>query len=165
MKIIKDNKTYIQVKDLRHLKESNIALTKSIIFLTYLLFNNYNEYSDDDFICFEKDSSYFDDIDWIINFDDIKNLFKDEIIDICNNLIQERNNIANRYNNLSNTERLKNRYLLNKTKTIEYQINSYKDILKVMNGIKKLELPDYIEFPKGFIKENKVKYLIKNIRK
>ena len=90
MKIYNNDKVYVQVKDLKNLKDSNYILNRSIIFLIYLLFNSYNKYGDDDFICFENNTVFFDNIDWIINFDDIKNLFKDEIIEICNNLINQK---------------------------------------------------------------------------
>ena len=163
MKIIKDDTIYVQVKDLRQLNESNNILSHSILYSIYLKFSNFNNYNDDEFIAFNNKDAYFNNITWIINFDDIKMLFEDEIIDICNKLIYERNVIADKYNALSPKARVKSRYMFNKSKILEYQINSYKDIIKIMHGNKKIELPDGIEFPPGFIKENKIKSLFKKI--
>lgn len=165
MKIVRNDIIYIQAKDLKRLNESNDILSRSFLYFVYLKFNNYKDYDDDEFVSFNVNDSCFNDIDWIIDFDEIKDLFEDQIIDICNELIEQRNSIANRYNSYSNKERVKNRYLYNKCKNIDYKISSYKEIIKIMHGKKELQLPDGIYFPKGFIKKNKVKKLFKDIRK
>lgn len=165
MKIIKDNTIYIQAKDLKRLKESNTIVSKSLLFLMHLLFNSYIDYNDEDFILFNEGDVNLDGIDWIINFDDIKDNTEEELTNTCNSLINQRNIIADKYNSLSIKDRVKNLKLLNQTRNLEYQINGYKDILDIKNGTKKLKLPEGIEYPDGFIKENKMKKLINKIKK
>lgn len=164
MKIIKDDTTYIQIKDLKRLRDSKL-LTNSLLFILHILSSDRLDYKDDEFIKLEDQSISFENEDWIINFDDIKDLSEKELIDICNDLIYERNQIANKYNSCSMRDRLKNLKLLIKSRDLKYQIDCYKELLDVMNGNKELDLPKGVEFPDGFIKESKVKKLINKLKK
>ena len=159
MKIIKGDTIYVQVKDLQQLNESNVILSHSIIYSLYLKFNNYNDYDKDEFIAFNKEDAFFDDVEWIINYDDVINLSEKEIIELYNNTINERNNIADKFNSLSKKGRFRSRSMINKCKNLEYLNNSYKDLLDIKSGIKKITLPDGVE-P---LNENKLKKLIKSI--
>ena len=165
MKIIKDNTTYIQVKDLKRLRDSNKLLTNSLLYILHILSNNYINYNDEEFIKLDEKDAYFDDINWIVNFDDIVDLSEDELINICNNLIVQRNIIADKYNSLSVKDRIKHIKLLIKSNDLEYEINGYKDILAIKKGEKKLKLPKGVKFPQGFIKETPVKRLINKFKK
>ena len=165
MKIVKDNNTYIQIKDLKRLRDSNKLLTNSLLYILHILSNNYLNYNDDEFIILDEKDAYFEDVDWIINLDDIKDLSEDELVSICNNLIQQRNSIADKYNAFSVKDRIKHIKMLIKSNDLEYEINGYKDILAIKKGEKKLQLPDGIEFPEGFIKETPVKRLINKFKK
>ena len=164
MKIIKDDTTYIQIKDLKRLRDSKL-LTNSLLFILHVLSNNCLEYKDDEFIKVEDPDINFEGIDWIIDFNDIKDNTDDEIIEKCNELISQRNQIADQYNQFSIKDRIKNIKLLIKSKDLEYTINCYKDLLEVKKGNKELELPKGVDFPDGFVKENKVKKLINKLKK
>ena len=165
MKIIKENTTYIQVKDLKRLRDSNKLLTNSLLFIVHLLSNTNKENNDDDFIILDEKNGYFEDVDWIINLDEIKDTSEEEIITICNSLIQQRNIIADKYNSFSVKDRIKHIKMLIKCNDLKYEINSYKDILAIKRGEKKLNLPDGIELPEGFVNETPVKKLINKLRK
>ena len=164
MKIIKDDTTYIQIKDLKRLRDSKL-LTNSLLFILHVLSNNCLEYKDDEFIKVEDPDINFENVNWIINFDDIKNDSEDDLIKKCNELISQRNQIADQYNEFSIKDRIKNIKLLITSKDLEYTINCYKDLLEVKRGDKSLELPKGVDFPEGFIKENKVKKLINKLKK
>ena len=165
VKIIKNDTVYVQVKDLKRLKESNEIISNSLIFTLYILFNNYRNYKDDDFIALNKQDVSLKNINWILNFDEIINNNENDITTICNNLINKRNILADKYNSLSTKDRIKNRKMITKSKDLEYQIECYKDILEIIKGNKKISLPDGVEFPKGFIKKNKIKKLIHGLTK
>ena len=124
MKIIKDGVTYIQTKDLKRLRDSKL-LTNSLLFILHVLSNDRLDYKDDEFIKVEDPNISFENEDWIINFDDIKNLSEKELIDICNDLIYERNQIADKYNSCSMKDRFKNLRLLIKSRDLKYQIDCY----------------------------------------
>ena len=165
MKIVKDNTTYIQIKDLKRLRDSNKLLTNSLLYILHILSNNYLNYDDDEFVILDKKDAYFEDVDWIINLDEVAECTEEELINICNNLIQQRNMIADKYNSFAIKDRIKHIKMLIKSNDLEYEINGYKDILNIKRGEKKLQLPDGIEYPKGFINETPVKKLINKFRK
>ena len=165
MKIIRDDNVYIQIKDLKRLRDSNKLLTNSLLFILHILSSNYLDYKDEDFIKIEGEDINFDNVDWIIDFDDIKDSTEEQLVEECNDLIYERNQLADKYNKFSIKDRIKNIKMLIKSKDLEYKIYCYKDLLEVKRGNKELELPKGIDFPEGFIKENKVKKLINKLRK
>lgn len=165
MKIEIDGTTYIQIKDLKRLRDSNMLLTNSLLFILHILSNNYLEYEEEDFIKLKDKDISLEGIDWIIDFDDIKTCSEDDIIKRCNRLITQRNKLADIYNSFSIADRIKNIKMFIRSKDLEYNINSYKDLLEVMRGNKVMELPKGVEFPDGFIKENKVKKLINKLKK
>lgn len=165
MKIVRNGTTYIQIKDLKRLRDSNMLLTNSLLFILHILSNDYLDYKDEDFIKLEDKDIDFNNVDWIIDFDDIKNCSEEDLINICNNLIGERNTIADKYNHYSIKDRIKNIKMLIKSKDLGYTINCYKDLLEVKRGNKELDLPKGVDFPEGFIKENKVKKLIHKLTK
>ena len=139
VKLIKDDTVYIQIKDLKRLKESKEIISKSLIFTLYILFNNYRDYNDDDFIALNKKDVFFNNIDWILDFDDIIKNNENDITTICNNLINQRNNLADKYNSLSTRERVKNRKMITKSNDLKYKIDCYKEILEIINGNKKID--------------------------
>ena len=98
MKINYSNKIYIQVIDLMWLNTLNIDMPgivrKSIFNISYKLINN--SISNTDFICFEDNEiiKYFNNLDWIIDYDEVQDLslyeltvYRNSVKKQCNNLI------------------------------------------------------------------------------
>ena len=142
-----------------------MLLTNSLLFILHILSNNYLNYDDEEFIKLDLKDAYFSDVDWILNFDEVKDCTNNEIILKCNKIIQQRNYIADKYNSFSTKDRIKHINMLIKSNDLEYKINSYKDILAIKKGEKKIKLPDGIEFPEGFIKTPPVKKIMKIFKK
>ena len=93
MKIITDNAAYVQKKDIAYLSQTNIARPISIFLKVFDLGaitideNNKNE-----FIKFDsqKDISFFRNIDWIIDYNEVKDLSEKEIIELGQSIAKEK---------------------------------------------------------------------------
>ena len=121
--------------------------------------------NDDDFVVLNDRDSYFEDVDWIIDLDEVKDCSEEELINVCNNLIQQRNLIADKYNSFSKLDRIKHIKMLIKSNDLKYEINGYKDLIAIKRGEKKINLPEGIELPEGFVKETPVQKILHKLKK
>ena len=162
MKIIRGNKVYVQNIDIVNLmpalSELQIPFPGEVIskiFGNYFMCNSNNQYEFREYNG-EEMVKFFNGLDYIINYDEFKDLSEEEIIIKGENICNERNNAARKYNNLT-VEEAKN--ICDKIHAdivlADYKMASIRDYLWFKQGHIKMTLPDGIDYPEGYkIKKN-----------
>ena len=148
MKINYSNKIYIQVIDLMWLNTLNIDMPgivrKSIFNIGYKLINN--SISNTDFIYFEDNEiiKYFNNLDWIIDYDEVKDLSLYELTVYRNNVKKECNNLIKEYNGMDYYDKLKNWLLRDRINYLNIKWLNVRDFILYRMGIIRYELPEGI---------------------
>ena len=131
MKIICDNGIYVQKKDIAFV----INNTENGDHLKLININDENIYEFELFSS-PKDIEFFSNLDFIVNYDDIKNIDEDDVI----KLIQKANLEKIKMENTDSEKSNKNDILKQ-----EYKIYSLRDALWFKQKYLKFELPDNID--------------------
>lgn len=160
MKIITDNAAYVQKKDIAYLSQTNIARPISIFLKVFDLGaitideNNKNE-----FIKFDsqKDISFFRNIDWIIDYNEVKDLSEKEIIELGQSIAKEKNSIAQKYNAMEIEEKAKNMNLVFQYELLDFKMNSLQEFYWFKQGHIDIKLPEGIDLPTRLKKETGIK--------
>lgn len=160
MKIITDNAAYVQKKDIAYLSQTNIARPISIFLKVFDLGaitideNNKNE-----FIKFDsqKDISFFRNIDWIIDYNEVKDLSEKEIIELGQSIAKEKNSIAQKYNAMEIEEKAKNMNLVSQYELLDFKMNSLQEFYWFKHGHIDIKLPEGIDLPTRLKKETGIK--------
>ena len=148
MKVNYSNNIYIQVIDLMWLNTLNIdmpsVVRKSIFNISYRLINN--SISNTDFICFEDNEiiKYFNNLDWIIDYDEVKDLSLYELTVYRNNVKKECNNLIKKYNRMDYYDKLKNWLLRDRINYLNIKWLNVRDFILYRMGIIRYELPEGI---------------------
>lgn len=141
MKISSNNKIYIQVIDLLWLNTLNIdmpdIIKRKLFKVCYNLING--SINNTDFIYFDSNEiiKYFNNLDWIIDYNEVKDLSIIELIKYSNDIKNRCNNLIKKYNKMNYYDKLIN--------------TSIKDEINYLN-IKWFGIRDYILFKIGIIK-------------
>lgn len=154
MKIITNHLAYVQKIDLEFLKYRLHSLPQSIsskIFENSEIdvddFNKYDFFKFDDV----SDIEFFKGIDWIIDYDSIRNLTDIEIKAMGRTYVERLEQITKiLYKMTSDNKDYEN--VLLQYKLLHYQITSLNDILDFKSGLLKMTLPN---------KDNKLQKLIR----
>lgn len=168
MKIITDREAYVQKNDIVQLNTSNLEIPASIYLKIFgsgiTIIDDSNRY---EFVKFEEayEIEFLKSINWIINYDDVKGLSDDEIMEMGNKILAERSQIADNFNSLSEEERLYNiEKVEEQCDLLEFKFYSLRDFLWFRQGHLKFDLPEGIESSIKQVKEEKgIKKLVKSI--
>ena len=101
MKIITNNSVYVQKNDIAYLYMSNLPISSSIFMKFFgngaTIVNDRNRY---DFVKFNQQSEieYFKGLDWMIGYNEVKDLSEHEIVKLAINIVKEKEQIANTFN-------------------------------------------------------------------
>ena len=93
MKIITDDAAYVQKNDFAYLNHSELPIPASIFLKVcesgVFIVCDENRY---DFIKFSEphEIEFFKDIDWIIDYNDVKDLSLEDIVEVANKISDER---------------------------------------------------------------------------
>ena len=157
MKIFKDGKVYVQVYDVAQMNNSIIPYPSSINP------ERFDECKDTirstrgkQFLVFEKplEVKYFEMIDWIINYDDVKDKTIEELQALSNNLIEQQNNSYKEFKKLSNEEKKKKSLEYSyKLDTLEHQTYTLLYLILHKQNKMEIELPFDSEDNKKKIKQ------------
>ena len=137
-------KVYVQMNDIMELTQSNIPIPASIVDKVFgremLIVNDDNR---DDFIEFDnkKEVEFFKSLDWIVDYKKYRDLSKEELEIIMEETLNQSNEIANKYNNLSFDEKEKNIGLVNKFNFLNLKLQGLKQILFIKEGKYKPPFP------------------------
>ena len=145
MKIITENAVYVQKNDIAYLHHTDLPIPASIFMKVFgngiVIINDDNRY---EFEKFEDPSEieFFNGLDWIIDYNSVKDLSDDEIIEMGQRIAKAKNQIAEQFNSMSKDERKKNLGMVTQCELLDFKMYSLRDILWFKQGHLKMTLPD-----------------------
>ena len=168
MKIIKDNKVYVQYCDITHLMEAlaglKISCPNSIIekcFSNGFICIQDNRF---DFIEFEglEAVEFFRNLDYIIDYEKVKDLSEDELTQLGSDINKKINKIVEEYNSMSEKDKNNNyERAITECNLLKYKMISVRDFLWFKQKHIEMKLPT--QKTSKIPKQNKIKILIKNL--
>ena len=168
MKIITNDSVYVQKNDIAYLNSSVLPIPASIFMKVFgngvTIINDSNRY---DFVKFNKQSEieYFKGLDWMISYNEVKDLSEHEIVKLAISIVKEQEQIANTFNSMTEEERKNNTNLVTKCDLLEFKFYSLRDVLWFKQGHISMKLPEGIDYPQGYAKRNDTKRLLKKKNK
>ena len=170
MKIITNDAIYVQKNDIAYLNNTNITIPASIFMKVFgkgiVIINDLNRY---EFVKFEdkKEIDFFKQLDWIIDYEDVRNLNEKEILKLARTVADEKAKIALEFNKMSEKEMAANTDMVDEYELLKYKLYSLRDVLDFTRGELKFNLPEGVEYPTYYqVKEEKgIKRLFKKINK
>ena len=112
MKIITDNAVYVQKNDIYYLQQTGLEMPASIFFMNLfdsdkVVFDDINKYK---FVKFEnpREIEFFNSIDWIIDYNEVKDLSEKEIIMLVQSFEDKINRIAEKFKSMSSEQKKQN---------------------------------------------------------
>lgn len=155
MKIITENAVYVQKNDIAYLNRAELTIPASIFMKVFgngiVIINDSNRY---EFVKFEspEEIEFFKGIDWIIDYNEVKDLSEEETIALGQSIAEEKNNIAHRFNSMTPEEREYNEELVTQCELLDFKMYSLRDFLWFKQGHIKMKLPKEFEQEKGIRK-------------
>lgn len=155
MKIITENAVYVQKNDIVYLNNIELAIPASIFMKVFgngiVIINDSNRY---EFVKFEapEEIEFFKGIDWMIDYNEVKDLSEEEIISLGQSIAEEKNNIAQRFNSMTPEERKENMNMVSQYELLDFKMYSLRDFLWFRQGHIKMKLPKELEQEKGIRK-------------
>lgn len=155
MKILKDNKIFVQKNDMAYLNSSGLDIPASIFIKVFghgvTIIDNHNRY---EFIEFVEPSEveFFQNIDWIVDYNAIKNMSEEEIISIAKSVATERKEKTDKFNAMCASKR-KRKYeeVSRELDLLDYKMYSLRDIILLKRRELDYPFPDGIEHPRELI--------------
>lgn len=146
MKVFRNNKIYVQKNDIMFAFNHSNSIPSVIInqfFRGIVIVDDSNRM---DFVAFEDKSAidYFSKLDYIINYDDYKNMFIEELDQKIKELVIRRSKIVNKYNSLSPKKRRQNFDLFNEYEKLEYVLDYLDEFRKSKLGTNHMNIPTEI---------------------
>lgn len=148
MKIISNEngkeKVYVQMNDLGYLNGTDIPLPASIymkafgdISTTIYSMNRF------DFVEFEEahEIKFFKNLDFIIDYNEYKNLSLSELEAKAVEIGKKRLDIANAYNNMSDDDKLKNQKMVEDHENLDYIVKNILHLYRIKENNQSLNLP------------------------
>ena len=160
MKIITNDSAFVQKNDIAYLSQSGLEIPASIFLKVFgggvVIIGDHNRY---DFVEFDapEEIEFFKGIDWMIDYNEVKDLSEEEIISLGQSIAEEKNRIAQNFNSMELEERKRNMDMVSQCELLDFKIYSLRDFLWFKQGHIKMKLPT------GFEQERGIKKLIKTI--
>ena len=159
MKIITEGAVYVQKNDIANLNSLDVHMPGSIYMKTYGFSGGTINRNRFDFIKFESDKEieFFKAQDWIIDYDEVKDLSDDEIIKMRKDLDQQANSIPE-------SERKSELDVATEFDLLQFKRHALRDFLSFRYGDLQITLPEGIDLPKGIIMKDET-IPIEDVRK
>ena len=152
MKIITDTAAYVQKGDLNYLDSLNIQTTYSIYLSVFdwgktrlTEENQYDFYKYDE----KEDIEYFKNVDWMVDYDEVKDCSCEELKRLVEAIKDEIENIADRFNNMKQKEKKKNEGLSMRCRLLAYKAHTLNEFIKYKTGEINFELPEGFEIDRN----------------
>lgn len=145
MKIITSEAVYVQKNDIGFLNQTDLPIPTSIFLKVFgngiTIIDNSNRF---EFVKFEEESEieFFRNLDWIVDYDSVKDLGEEQIIELGQDIVQQKNNIATKYNAMTNDERRANEHMVYECERLDFKMYSLRDVLWFKQGHIQFDLPD-----------------------
>jgi len=144
MKIFTNNAVYVQKNDIAFLNQTDLDVPASIFLKIFGGGITRNRY---DFIKFEDsvEMEFFRDIDWIVDYDEVKDLTDEQIIELGKDLSNQKNEIAKSFNSMSMEEQMENMDMFYQCEKLDFKMYSLRDLIWFRQGKLQFELPRDLE--------------------
>ena len=140
---------YVQRQDLMYLYESDMPILASIFTKVFVpgkvtITNDSNRF---DFVKFEKDDEvkFFRDLEFIIDYDQYKDLTDEQLEEEAQKLATRVNQIAEKWNGMTEKDRKENRNLLEEYQNLDYMIKFLGEIYAVNHGKRSMPFPRFVK--------------------
>ncbi len=152
---------YVQMQDIMHLNQSDLPIPASIytkVFTGVTIVDDSNRF---DFVRFDEEYevSFFRDLEFVIDYDKYKDLTDEQLEDEGKKLAVKANEIAEKWNNMSEEERKQNTNLLQEHENLGYMLDFLSEIYAIKHRKKKMPFPEFVHVPKAkrkpFFKKDK----------
>lgn len=166
MKIITDNAVYVQKNDIVYLNSADFAMPISVFMKVFgkgiTIIDDSNRY---DFVKFEDESDreFFKGLDWIIDYNEVKNLSEEQIVGLLDNIGDAQQRVVITFNSMSEEERRAHSDMVTQCELLEFKFYSLRDILWFKQGHISMKLPEGIDYPDGYSQEKDILKLIKTV--
>ena len=158
MKIVTDDAVYVQKNDIAYLNSLKMSIPSSIVNKVYkdgiCIIDFYNKH---DFIKFdeEDDMEYFRNLDWMIDYNEVRSLSEKEMILLARKVAKEEENLAHKFNSMSDEDKHNNLGIINECELLEFKFYSIRDLLWFKQGHITINLPDDIKVSEKVLVKNK----------
>lgn len=158
MKIMREDKVYVQKEDIARLNMSDAPIP-AIIYYKVLengafIVGDFNRHEYEEFTQHEA-IEFFRKATWILDYDEVKDLSFHELDLLGEEIVDERNAIAALYNGLSNEEKERNQSMVTQCELLEFKAMALREY-QTMKRNNKVKLPKEVaqtETPKKGIKQ------------
>ncbi len=138
---------YVQMQDIMFVfNKENVAIPAPIIqkcFSGVTIVDDSNRF---DFVKFDEESvvSFFKGLDFIIDYNDYKDLTDEQIQQKYKNIVDEYNSYAKKWNNMSESERKNNLNLLSSINNSEYILQFIQEIYAMKHNERHMNIPTFV---------------------
>ena len=145
MKIVTNDAVYVQKNDIGYLNQTDLPIPASIYIKIFgngvVIIDNSNRF---EFVKFEEDSEieYFKNLDWIVDYNVLKDMSVEKIIELGQSVAQEKNAIAKTYNAMNQNDRMKNNHMVSECDRLDFKMYSLRDVILFKQGLINFALPD-----------------------
>lgn len=167
MKIFRNGSVFVQKQDMGLLMQMDSSIPYSIVLKVFgqgtVIIDEENRY---EFIRFDDkhEVKFFKEQDWIVNYDDVKDLSQEEFVLLGQKNVQKQIEIAAKYNSLSIKERAKNTDFYDEYQKLQFQFDMLREILWFKQGHIKMDLPEEVDYPETISEEKGIKKLFKRFK-
>lgn len=149
---------YVQMEDMMRLNQSSIPIPVSIfekVFTHGIIYvNSSNRFN---FVKFDEEHevNFFREIEFILDYDQYKDLTDEQLDKEGRELTNKANKIAEKWNSMSVDEKEQNSNLIEEHDNIYYMLHFLVEIIAVKHGKRSMPFPDFVKLPtkpkkKGF---------------
>ena len=154
---------YVQMQDIMHLNSTDIPIPASIytqVFNEAIVVCDNNRFN---FERFDKEHEvkFFRDLDFILDYDQYKDLTDEQLEEEGQKLADKANEIARRWNNMNESERQQNSNLLQEHENLGYMLNFLSEIYAIKHRKRSMPFPKFVktsEKPKKKLSSKKKKW-------
>ena len=142
---------YVQMQDIMYLSnETDMPIPATIfekVFSGVTIVTDANRF---DFVKFEEEHEieFFRKLDFVIDFDQYKDLTDEQLEEEAQKLGSKANDIAEKWNSMTEDERRQNGSLYEEHRNIGYMINFLSEIYAVKHKKRSMPFPDFVQMPK-----------------
>ena len=145
MKIVTKEAVYVEKYDLAFLNGLDCDIPSQIFLKAFKdqLYPKSNETNNHEFVRYEElsDIEFLRRYDWIVDYNQIRNLSKKKIRELIDGLIAQRNLAAEVYFAMSIKEQRKKRHIINEYALFNFKIRSIREAYNIAHGKIHVDLP------------------------
>jgi hypothetical protein len=140
---------YVQMQDIVHLHRSSTTIPASVctkVFNGTLIVTDLNRF---DFVRFDEEHEvkFFRELDFIIDYDQYKDLTDKQLNEEFFNFAVKSNKIAEKWNSMPTYQREKNFDMLQEYENLTYILDSLEEIYEIKHHKKTMPFPNFVQIP------------------